>query len=103
MNNLVKGGLLAGGLMVGSAALVIAAGVAKADTTQMGFSNQSTIDAEHTICDAFNHGATNMQIGQALLSTGMPPMRAGMYVVDAVYTYCPWNVKKLPDGGGPKP
>jgi hypothetical protein len=103
MNSLVKGGIAAGTLMIGGAALVIGAGLAKADETQMGFSNPTAIEIEHTICNAFDHGASNMQIGQALLKAGMQPMRAGMYVVDATYTYCPWNISKLPDGGSPKP
>ena len=107
MNKMVKGGMVAGGLMVGAAALVIGAGMARADTggdlaylsllTQRGWNVYDVTEAVargHQICTHMRLGASGDETAHWLYvntPTSETPSvyQAELMVNAAANTICP--------------
>lgn len=102
------GGVVAGGLMLGAAGLVIAAGIAKGDSYDFvadvrieGFQNASgnitLLDQGLWACSQLDAGYTGNAVVRAYESTNpMTDAKASEFISTAVVDLCSWHLAEAP-------
>ncbi len=91
---LVAGGVIAGGLMLTAAGLVVGAGIAKADTLTGRETRFATTNGD-AICVVFEKYPTAgglAGIGQSIMNAGFTAPQAADIVVYSVESYCPVEI-----------
>jgi hypothetical protein len=120
MNRLIVGGLVAGGLMVGAASLVIGAGIAHADPASYGglsafqrdmdangFFNENGNAAQlavgRSVCNNIANGERPLMVAVDLESgSGLDGYHAGKFVAISVKDLCPQFIPQvLADANSP--
>ncbi|MEE2855538.1 MAG: DUF732 domain-containing protein [Actinomycetota bacterium] len=95
-----------------SVALLAAAPVAHADTTdqrflaaleEQGIIDQSSaghaIEAAQYVCARLDAGDTPLQVmHEVLASSGLPEFHTGFFVAQSIYSYCPRHTDEIPRG-----
>jgi hypothetical protein len=99
---LIVGGVVAGGLMLGAAGLVLGAGIAKADNGQdvqfiqlldsHGINANGSEQMAHNVCTNLDAGFTPAQeVNAVYQATPLNRDQSMVFAVTALVVYCPWH------------